>query len=90
MGGEREVSKDMPYTGTSMNVNIILVCHSHELRLIISTRVKMGFRGGGSKGVKGERIKKRNKPYHVHAPTPRNDCILPVLQTGNSKKLKSK
>lgn len=72
----------------SMNINII--CHKHELSLIILTKMKRGkegkknYRRGRKVKRRGKGLKK-NKLYYICVPTPQDDCKIHVLQTCTDK-----
>lgn len=62
---------------TLTNVNI--VCHTHELRIIMAIRRKCKGQQGSSVGGKAN--------YFVPIPTPQDECKLHILQTCSSKKV---
>lgn len=70
------------------SINVIITCHNHELRFIISIQMEMGK----VELMKEERREKEEKGtffknlQYVCVPTPQNDCKWHVLKTCTNKK----
>lgn len=89
----REISKLMIYHIQEANhfSEHNFLCQKHVLRLVIAIRMKIGKGDLEERGKsKGRRLKNRIKLYNVPAPTPQDDCKLPLLHpcTNNNNKKK--